>query len=175
MTVRAALARWSAGGALALLLALAGCGGSDVPPILGSGFMATPEAGPEVAPPLMLPQAAPSDDPTTCDQAAMLRSYVGCDFWPTVVANDVWSIFDYAVVVANAGSTAATVTITGPMSVHQTQTVQSDTLAKFYLPWVSDLKGPDTDSCGVSVPLQSSVVHTVRAGRLARTGRNARA
>src|SRR5262245_25650582 len=24
-------------------------------------------------------------DPVTCDQAAVAKSYVGCDFWPTVV------------------------------------------------------------------------------------------
>ena len=42
--------------------------------------------------------------PTTCAQAAMTRSYVGCDYWPTVTTNPVWSIFDFAVVVANAQS-----------------------------------------------------------------------
>ena len=36
------------------------------------------------------------------EQAAEVRSYIGCDFWPTVVGNCVWSVFDYAVVVANA-------------------------------------------------------------------------
>ena len=76
----------------------------------------------------------------------MSRSYVGCDYWPTVVANNVWSIFDYAVVVANAGSSTASVTITGPNGTSQTQTVAPNALGKFYLPWVPVLKGPDTDS-----------------------------
>lgn len=26
---------------------------------------------------------------------------VGCDYWPTVVANNVWSIFDFAVVTSD--------------------------------------------------------------------------
>src|SRR4051812_6262104 len=29
-------------------------------------------------------------DPKTCAEAAMYKTYVGCDFWPTVVANEVW-------------------------------------------------------------------------------------
>src|SRR5688500_2973034 len=41
-------------------------------------------------------------DPKTCAQAASSKSYLGCDFWPTVTGNNVWDIFDYAVVVANA-------------------------------------------------------------------------
>src|SRR5262245_38750 len=51
-------------------------------------------------------------DPTTCEDAAALHTYVGCDFWPTVTANWAWSIFDYAVIVANAGDVPADVTIT---------------------------------------------------------------
>jgi hypothetical protein len=83
---------------------------------------------------------------------------VGCDYWPTVVANVVWSIFDFAVVVANAGATPATVTITGPLATNQTQTVAPNALAKFYLPWVPELKGADTDACGESIALSASVV-----------------
>jgi len=36
-------------------------------------------------------------DPATCAEAAMLKSYIGCDYWPTVNANAVWSVFDFAV------------------------------------------------------------------------------
>ena len=100
----------------------------------------------------------PNDDPTTCAEAAEWKSYVGCDYWPTVVANNVWSIFDYAVVVANAGTAPAMVTITGPMGTSQSQTVAPDDLAKFYLPWVPELKGGDSDSCGNASPLATSVV-----------------
>ena len=64
----------------------------------------------------------PPGDPTTCAQAAADRTYIGCDYWPTVVANNVWSIFDYAVVVANGQQRPAMVTVTGPNGVNQTDT-----------------------------------------------------
>lgn len=96
-------------------------------------------------------------DPTTCEQAANAKAYVGCDFWPTVVANNVWSIFDYAVVVANAGTEDVDVTVTGPGGVNKMAKVASGGLAKIYLPWVRELKGPDTDTCGRATPLPGSV------------------
>jgi hypothetical protein len=100
----------------------------------------------------------PPADPTTCAQAAAGRTYVGCDYWPTVVANNVWSIFDYAVVVANGQTVPANVTVTGPNAVNQSATVAPGSLTKIYLPWVADLKGPDTDTCGSAVPLTASVL-----------------
>jgi hypothetical protein len=113
------------------------------------------EAGP---PPASDAGAPIVGDPTTCAQAAQGRTYVGCDYWPTVVANNVWSIFDYAVVVANGQAVAASVSVTGPNGVNQSTTVQPGSLAKIYLPWVPDLKGPDTDTCGTAIPLAASVV-----------------
>jgi len=149
------------GAAWALASALAACGGSDYPPVLGSeykNFTGQDDAGSD-APAFVLPPAvAPSDDPATCAEAATLRSYVGCDYWPTVVANVAWSIFDFAVVVANAGTNPASVTITGPQGTNQTQTVAPNALAKFYLPWVPELKGADADECGSAPPLSASVV-----------------
>src|SRR5438874_5162997 len=99
----------------------------------------------------------PTIDPTTCDEAATRHTYVGCDYWPTVVANNVWSVFDYAVVVANAGDQPADVTVTGPNNTMKTATVAPNALAKIYLPWVKDLKGSDADACGGAVPLASTV------------------
>jgi hypothetical protein len=87
-------------------------------------------------------------DPATCAEAAMGHTYIGCDYWPTVTGNDVWSLFDFAVVVANAGSTTANITVTGPNNTMQTGTVAPGQLTTFYLPWVSSLKGPDADNCG---------------------------
>jgi hypothetical protein len=97
-------------------------------------------------------------DPTTCAGAATLHSYIGCDYWPTVTANNVWSIFDYAVVVANAEATAAQITVTGPGGTNQTATVAPNGLTKIYLPWVAPLKGPDTDNCGTATPMTASVL-----------------
>jgi len=87
----------------------------------------------------------------------MYRTYIGCDFWPTVVANNVWSVFDYAVVVANAGDQPAEVTVTRGAQSISTTTVDPNSLAKIYLPWVPNLKGPDADACGAATPLAATV------------------
>ena len=108
-------------------------------------------------------------DPVTCADAAMNHTYIGCDYWPTVVANAVWSIFDYAVIVSNPGMNPATVTVTGPNSTNQTVTVPPDQLVKIYLPWVGDLKGGDANECGASSPLAGSVSHAAGAYHLVST------
>lgn len=97
-------------------------------------------------------------DPRTCAEALQQRTYVGCDYWPTVVANAVWSIFDYAVVVANGQSIAATVSVTGPNGVSTTTQVAPGSLAKIYLPWVPELKGADWDNCTSAVAFAGSVL-----------------
>ncbi|HSQ68208.1 MAG TPA: IgGFc-binding protein [Polyangiaceae bacterium] len=94
----------------------------------------------------------------TCQNAAAAKSYVGCDYWPTVTGNNVWSVFDFAVVVANAGANPADVTITGPNAFNKTGTVAPGQLEKFYLPWVSTLKGPDADAFGSATPMTASVI-----------------
>jgi uncharacterized protein affecting Mg2+/Co2+ transport len=98
-----------------------------------------------------------STDPNTCEGAAALKSYVGCDYWPTVVANNVWSVFDYAVIVANAGNDPVTVTVTRAGMNIGTTTVAGNGLTKLYLPWVPELKGPDTDAMGSAMPLTKTV------------------
>ncbi len=116
-------------------------------------------------------------DPTTCTDAAQSHSYVGCDFWPTVTTNIVWSIFDFAVVVANAGTQTANITVTGPGGVNQTASAPPGGLATIYLPWVKDLKGPDCDECGgwgssqgeATGPLANSVLEHAGAYHLVTT------
>ncbi len=81
--------------------------------------------------------------PTTCADAGDFHSYVGCDFWPTIVANPVWVEFDPAIVVANGGMAPATVTVDGPNAFHQEVTVAPGGLQTILLKWVSDLKGPE--------------------------------
>jgi len=80
------------------------------------------------------------EDPKTCEEAAFARSYVGCDFWPTVVDNIVWPIFDYAVVVANAGESESDVPISRKGAAIATAKVAPNSLQVFYLPWVDELK-----------------------------------
>lgn len=104
-------------------------------------------------------------DPKDCNEAKTSKSYVGCDYWPTVTPNGVWSIFDYAVVVSNVGTTDANVTVTGGALTSAdggvpsvNVTVAPGALEKIYLPWVPALKGGDADNCGDPPPLPNSVV-----------------
>jgi hypothetical protein len=85
------------------------------------------------------------DNPVTCADAVANSSYVGCDFWPTVVYNPVYATFDFAAVVANAGTTPAEVTVSrnGMMT---SVTVQPGSLQAIKLPWVAELKGADFDA-----------------------------
>lgn len=98
-----------------------------------------------------------ASDPKSCEEAEQDGSYVGCDFWPTVVANGVWSTFDFAAVVANAGDTAADIQVTHRGKLIATETVAPSSLKQIYLPWVPELKGPDIDACGSAPPLSRSV------------------
>src|SRR5690606_65383 len=97
-------------------------------------------------------------DPTTCDGAAAAKSYFGCDFYPTVVSNAVWSIFDFAVVVANTNDSPVNVEVTFPGSgTIATETVPAHGVSKIFLPWVPALKGPDFDQCTTSQLLTTSL------------------
>ena len=102
--------------------------------------------------------AGETRDPVDCEEAKTSKSYVGCDYWPTVTPNAVWSIFDYAVVVANTGTKDADVAVTGPNAVDKHVTVPAGQLRKIYLPWVPELKGNDADECGGSSAITASVV-----------------
>lgn len=108
-------------------------------------------------------------DPKTCAEAASAKTYIGCDFYPTVTANQVWSVFDYAVVVANAGDTPADVTVTRGGSAAGSATVQPNGLATIYLPWVPELKGPDFDECTSVAPMNASVRSATGAYHLTST------
>jgi hypothetical protein len=124
--------------------------GTDSPP--GPGF--NEDSGDAGTPPL-----GETRDPVTCEEAKTSKSYVGCDYWPTVTPNMVWSIFDYAVVVANTGAKEATITVTGPNGLNKQVLVPAGELRKVYLPWVPALKGPDIDACSSKIPrLEGSVI-----------------
>ncbi|HEX3776562.1 MAG TPA: hypothetical protein VHV51_18950, partial [Polyangiaceae bacterium] len=89
-------------------------------------------------------------NPQTCADAATDASYVGCDFWPTIVANPVWPEFQPAVVVANGSMADAQITIDGPGGFHQTATVMSGGLQTIMLQWQMDLKGPEYSEVNTS-------------------------
>ncbi len=88
-------------------------------------------------------KGTPSDNPKTCADAEASRSYVGCDFWPTVTANPVYREFLPAVVVANGGDEASEVKVTGPNGFSKTETVPPGELRTIMLAWVEGLKGPE--------------------------------
>ena len=83
------------------------------------------------------------DNPTTCTQAEAKRTYIGCDFWPTVTFNPVYSEFDFAVVIANSGTSDAKIDVSGPAGFTATDTVPAGALKAITLPWVKDLKGAE--------------------------------
>ena len=73
-------------------------------------------------------------DPTTCEEAANSKTYIGCDFWPTVTPNNVWSIFDYAVVVANTGDNVVDVSVERGGQVVATAQIAPDSLLPNFAP-----------------------------------------
>lgn len=81
-------------------------------------------------------------DPKDCTEAASFKTYLGCDFWPTITPNFVWNSFDYTVVVTNYSDTPADVHVTGPLGTDRTVRVAANSLEKIFLPWVAELKDP---------------------------------
>jgi hypothetical protein len=111
-----------------------GGGGDDSPVDAAPGFIDAKPVEPDDTPPGV----------STCAEAAAQKSYVGCDFWPTVTPNQVEPAFHFAVVVANAGSTPAHVTITGPNLFSTMATIDADAAEAIILPWVDELRGRST-------------------------------
>lgn len=103
-----------------------------------------------------------SEAPATCEEAVAAKSYVGCEFWPTVTANLVASVFDFAVVVANTNTADAEVVVTFRDEEVARTSVAANSISKIYLPWVDELKGSvnhcgdELDASGV-VPSSSKV------------------
>ncbi len=87
------------------------------------------------------PGGGDDNNPTTCTQAAASKTYIGCDFWPTVTYNPVYHEFAFAVVVANGGSVAAEVEVERGGASVASATVPPGGLATIELPWVDQLKG----------------------------------
>ncbi|MBS2019393.1 MAG: IgGFc-binding protein [Deltaproteobacteria bacterium] len=103
----------------------------------------------------------PVRDPATCAEAESSKTYVGCDYWPTVTANLVQDAFDFAVAVANVSESPANIKVTGPNGVNQTLTVKPGSLGKVFLPWVPELKGNTLTGITASVIAKKSAYHLV--------------
>jgi len=109
-----------------------------------------------------------------CSPTSLGLSNKGCDFWPTVTANPVWSGapaspgsggFHFGVLIGNVSAVRATVTVTsggapagGPsLDSHGQVTVAPGGVAVVQLDWVSDLKGPDWSKPFAPVALTQSI------------------
>lgn len=76
-----------------------------------------------------------------CAPHELGKSYVGCDFYPTVTANPVDNNFHFAVAIANSTGTFADVTIEGgALAAPQTFAVAPFGVEVRPLPWVASLK-----------------------------------
>jgi hypothetical protein len=88
-------------------------------------------------------QAGECIDP--CADAVASRSYIGCEYWPTVTMNSFLPLakaaFHFAVVVANAADTDTTITVEGgALGAPVTETVAPQQLRTITLPWVPALR-----------------------------------
>lgn len=97
-------------------------------------------------------------DPTTCAEALTKRSYLGCDYWPTITPNPVWSIFDFAALIVNPGKNPADVIVTGQNGFTKAVTVAPGAVRRVVLPWIPALKGADVDECGTPPDIGGSAI-----------------
>ncbi|HEX5100105.1 MAG TPA: hypothetical protein VFV94_11425 [Polyangiaceae bacterium] len=74
-----------------------------------------------------------------CAVSSLGSSYLGCDYYPTVVSNQVLSLSvgDYAVAVANTGTKTAHITVTQGATSIATSTAAAGDVAVMILPWTS--------------------------------------
>lgn len=100
-------------------------------------------------------------DPVTCEQAAASKSYIGCDFWPTVTDNIVFLTFDFAVAVANTGDVPADVKVERNGVMVGSVQVPPSGLGTVYLPWVPELRSA-LSPFGACFPM-SPLTNTVAA------------
>jgi hypothetical protein len=98
----------------------------------------------------------------SCTPPSLSNSYLGCDYFPTVTLNPVWSGFDFAVAVANAGSGTSNVVVTRGSTEVKKTTVGAGKLEVITLPWVSELKGGDVDAC--QLPPDPGATRVVKGG-----------
>jgi hypothetical protein len=82
-----------------------------------------------------------------CAPPELGPSYIGCEYYPTVTLNPVWSGFDFAVAVANASATDAHVNVARGSRAVATATIAAGGIEIVKLPWVAELKGGDVDAC----------------------------
>jgi hypothetical protein len=81
-----------------------------------------------------------------CAQAEEARSYIGCEYFPTVTINpELYREFEFAVAVANPQSMPADVTITRGDATVETARIEPGELVVIKLPWVEELRQIDPE------------------------------
>jgi hypothetical protein len=77
-----------------------------------------------------------------CTLSKLGKSYIGCEYYPTVTGNEVLTTFDYAVAVSNTTANQATVTIDGgALGAPVSFSIAPNSVQVQTLPWVMLLKG----------------------------------
>jgi hypothetical protein len=92
-----------------------------------------------------------------CSPASLGNSYIGCDYYPVVMAGNWESTpwpFNFAVIVSNVGTTDASVTSTRGATVVDNRVVPSGTAAVINLPWVPELAVSDINNASDTVLVQ---------------------
>jgi hypothetical protein len=84
-----------------------------------------------------------------CSRASLGEAYIGCDYYPTVTANQVTEEYHFGIAVANTTDRAADVNITRGGVMVTSFSVAASSVEVRTLPWVPELKG--------TVPLQQSL------------------
>jgi len=87
-----------------------------------------------------------------CSPTSLRASYVGCDYYPTVTLNPVWSEFHFAVAVSATGADPTHVVVTRGDEVIDERTVAGHGLEVIPLPWVPELKGGDFEGASTTAP-----------------------
>ena len=83
----------------------------------------------------------------SCAPAELSGTYLGCEYFPTVMLNPVWHGFDFAVAVANAEGSAANLLVTRGSTTVSSSSLEPGGVAVLKLPWVDELKGGEVDAC----------------------------
>ncbi len=77
----------------------------------------------------------------TCEQSEQARSYIGCEYFPTVTPNSQLSgVFHFAIAAANPTKTEAVVTVERAGVELAKMTIAPGSLGTTTLPWVEELK-----------------------------------
>lgn len=81
--------------------------------------------------------------PQSCAEALANKSYIGCEYWPTVTTNSgLFPGFSFAIAVANPTTSPAHVKVSRGAKVESEVDVAPGALQVVPLPWVDELKGP---------------------------------